>query len=164
MTIGEFIKKYRLRYRLSSRKFALSFLNIGESGKSRMEKWEQGKGSPKDEDAELIKKYFAVSSLGELTEDYLNQLISELVPRGTPGHEKITIEKSLEDFLAQGIEERESLSASVSVLKAKLVELMVIVSKLTKEKPMRSYSEISLDVDRMMQDELKHRLERLKHK
>lgn len=82
MHIGTFLRSYREHFDKSQREFAM-ILGIGYAGKKRLEKWEQIKGAPKEEDAELIKKFFSVDKLSELDETYLKQIIAEDVPRET---------------------------------------------------------------------------------
>ncbi len=79
---GEFIKKYREHFDLSGAEISS---RIGFDNKYRLEKWEKKIGTPKDKDASLIKQYFGIQDLSQLTNDTLKQLFSEKVPR-----EKIT--------------------------------------------------------------------------
>lgn len=94
MHIGEFLKQYRLHFKKSQSDLA-SDLGIGTAGKKRLEKWEQLKGSPKEEDAVIIKKFFGVKLLSELTEDYLQQIITEQVPHKTTRIESRDIQSRL---------------------------------------------------------------------
>lgn len=73
MHIGEFLKKFREHYKQSQVGLATE---IGLENKYRLEKWEQLKGTPKERDLLLIKKYFGVEALDHFTEDYLQKMIA----------------------------------------------------------------------------------------
>jgi transcriptional regulator with XRE-family HTH domain len=104
MTIGEFLKKYRVNKNLSGRKLAE---DIGVD-KYRLQKWEGG-SNPKLEDAEKIKNYFSVDSLLHLTEDILKKCLKTIVIGGLVASIDSTDISQLKDILIEEKEKRITL-------------------------------------------------------
>ena len=104
MTIGEFLKEYRLNKNLSGRKLAD---DIGVD-KYRLQKWEAG-SNPKLEDAEKIKSYFSLDSLLHLTEDILNKCLKAIMIGGLVACMDSTDIGQLKDILIEEKEKRITL-------------------------------------------------------
>lgn len=90
-----------------------------------------------------------------LTKDIIDRINStsfydtKNVPHGTSGSTKpFTVKTDLDKFIGERTEISNAIEAAVRVLKVKLVE---IEAKITK----RPFSSVSLEFDRLMQDELK---------
>lgn len=83
------------------------------------------------------------------------------VPRGTS---EIPIVQEGQAFYSNTVEASMALNAAVKVLKAQLIEIIVKVSILNPEETNRTYSDVLLEVDRLMQEELQHAMGLLKKK
>ena len=155
---GDFIKEYREHFDLSQKAFAQK-MGLDLAGKKRLEKWEQWKkkpSSPKEDDAVLVKRYFGVSQLSDLTDSYLQELFTELVPREMPNYnDLILFNQSLEITLSDFKKETTALRAAVTIL---FEEIDVLVSK-SKKKPLK---EVTSDLKKRTQQEAKRLLDAVK--
>ncbi|MGN6802377.1 MAG: helix-turn-helix domain-containing protein [Ginsengibacter sp.] len=105
MEVGEFIRKYRKKEKLSVRKFA-EMLDVSQF---RLEKWEKGV-RPNYEDGLQIKKYFRVKDFQNFSEQFLKTF----TPKQAQPDEVIRMKDML---LAEKDKRISSLEETIQLLK-----------------------------------------------
>jgi len=71
MTIGEFLKAYRRHYKFSVKRMA-GIIGVNQY---RLQKWEDGAARPKYEDSEIIKNFFGLPAIDQISDNFLAEIL-----------------------------------------------------------------------------------------
>jgi transcriptional regulator with XRE-family HTH domain len=121
MTIGVFLKRYREAKGWSGRELAERM----EVNPYRLQKWEEGKGSPKLEDAEKIRAYLKLSDLQTLSEEVLNNCLAGV---GTAVPVDLILQQK-DELLAEKEKRIKELNRTIHILEEALEAYKVKVKK-----------------------------------
>jgi transcriptional regulator with XRE-family HTH domain len=159
MAFGKEIKRIKLGQKLTAARVA-EILGVSQD---RLTKWMQKDLNPREEDIIKMERKMGMSV------DEIMKLDKLPIIQKVPNNSTIHINMPVSEFTGERVELTAAMRAAIKVLTLKNIEQEVRISeleaKLFKDKTLKqSFSAVSLELEKMTEDEIKHILDEWRKK